>query len=204
MESALSRKELEKEARKQDILEIAAELFAKKDFHSVTVDEIAEKIGLSKGTIYLYFDTKENLFFSILIERTKSLMKALQNAVHANEPFNLSIYQFVLTFLEFFQKNVAYFKLMHSEKTRSSIEAHYQMHDYADEIVNKFIASISQLLKRGVEEKYLKSMDILPMAKMLAGILNTFTFYRIFSSSDVSPEEETEMIIDLFLNGVKK
>ena len=62
----LSRKEREKEARKQDILEIAARLFSNRDFHEVTVDEIAEEVGLSKGTLYLYFKNKDELIHEVL------------------------------------------------------------------------------------------------------------------------------------------
>jgi len=204
METALSRKELEIKARKQDILDMAAKLFASKDFHSVTVDEIAEKVGLSKGTIYLYFDNKENIFFSILIERTKSLMQALSQAVESGKPFIECLRHFIFTYLEYFQEHESFFKIMHSEKTRSSMEAHYQMHDYANESIGRFLEIVNALMFKGVEEGHLRSVDVLSMTKMLSGILNTFTYYRIFSTTDASPYEETEVILDLFLHGVQK
>ncbi|MBN2104659.1 TetR/AcrR family transcriptional regulator [bacterium] len=200
----LSRKEQEIEARKKDILEIAAELFAQKDFHGVTMDEIAEKVGLSKGTVYLYFETKENLFFSILIDRTKSLMLSLKDTIQSEVSFEASLRDFVFTFLTYFQKHKAYFKLMHSEKTRASMDAHYQMHDYAKEIFNQFNDILAELIKKGVADHCLRSVDIFSMVKMLGGILNNFTYYQIFISSTMSPAGETELIIDLFLNGVKK
>ena len=55
----MNRKEMEKEARKKDILDAAARLFSEKGFHEVKVDDIAEKVGLSKGTIYLYYENKD-------------------------------------------------------------------------------------------------------------------------------------------------
>ena len=174
-----TRKEREIEARKLDIMKTAAILFSRKDFHSVSVDEIADQVGLSKGTIYLYFETKENLFFSILIDRTKNLLKALNRAVLLDS-FETSLQHFIRTYLDYFQKHEAYFKLMHSEKTRSSLEAHYQLHDYATEIMGQFMSTITQLLNIGIRENVLRALDVTDMAKGLAGLLNTFTFYRIF------------------------
>ena len=198
-----TRKEREIAARKLDIMKTAAILFSRKDFHSVSVDEIADQVGLSKGTIYLYFETKENLFFSILIDRTKNLLKALNRAVLLDS-FETSLQHFIRTYLDYFQKHEAYFKLMHSEKTRSSLEAHYQLHDYATEIMGQFMSTITQLLNIGIRENVLRALDVTDMAKGLAGLLNTFTFYRIFSSSGKSPEDECETIMELFLNGVKR
>jgi len=198
-----TRKEREIEARKLDIMNTAATLFARKDFHGVSVDEIADQVGLSKGTIYLYFETKENLFFSILIDRTRSLLTALNQAVLLDS-FEASLKQFIWTFMDYFQSHEAYFKLMHSEKTRSSIEAHYKMHDYATEIMGQYMSTIILLLQKGIRQNYLRVLDVTAMAKALAGLLNTFTFYRIFSTSDNSPEEDCELIMELFLNGVRQ
>jgi AcrR family transcriptional regulator len=198
-----TRKEREVEARKLDIMKAAAILFSHKDFHSVSVDEIADKVGLSKGTIYLYFETKENLFFSILIDRTKNLLKALNQAALL-EPFETSLRHFIWTYLDYFQKHEAFFKLMHSEKTRSSLEAHYQMHDYATEMLGQFMSTLTRLLQNGIRQNVLRVLDATDMAKGLAGLLNTFTFYRIFTPSGKSPEDDCETIMELFLNGVRR
>ncbi len=52
----------QKEARPKEIVEAALEVFARGGFAGTRLDDVAEKIGISKGTIYLYFDTKEDLF----------------------------------------------------------------------------------------------------------------------------------------------
>jgi len=46
------------------ILEVAETVFAEKGFHATKVDEIASRAGVAKGTVYLYFKSKEHLFFS--------------------------------------------------------------------------------------------------------------------------------------------
>jgi TetR/AcrR family transcriptional regulator, repressor of fatR-cypB operon len=63
---AITRKEREKQARQQDILKAARELFIKKGYHETTLEEIARHAEFGKGTIYNYFSSKEELFFGII------------------------------------------------------------------------------------------------------------------------------------------
>ena len=67
-------------ARKKSIIDAAVQLFSERDFHEVRIDDIAEKVGLAKGTIYLYFENKDQLFLSIIIERTRTLKESLEKA----------------------------------------------------------------------------------------------------------------------------
>lgn len=57
--------ERQKQARRQALLDIAWELFLATDYGSLTIAEIAARAGLAKGTVYLYFATKEELFLAI-------------------------------------------------------------------------------------------------------------------------------------------
>ena len=50
------------EAKERAILEAAAKVFAMKPFHGVLIDEIASDAGIGKGTIYRYFETKDELY----------------------------------------------------------------------------------------------------------------------------------------------
>jgi TetR/AcrR family transcriptional regulator len=58
-------KEREREQRRNDIINAARKLFVDRDFDEVSMDEIAENIGLGKSTLYLYFKNKEALYFAI-------------------------------------------------------------------------------------------------------------------------------------------
>ncbi len=56
----------EKKAKRQLLLDAAAEIFARKGYHATRVSEIAERAGVAKGTVYEYFRTKEELFYALL------------------------------------------------------------------------------------------------------------------------------------------
>ena len=201
----ISRKDMEREARRRAILNTAIQLFSEYGFYEVKVDQIADQVGLSKGTIYLYFENKEALFFSIITEKADELVNSLKSSVKEADSFIVSLKQFVTSYLKFFKENDAFFKIMHSTKSRISAETHYKFHDYAKDVYQIFYDLICRMIKQGQKENILRPDRTEAMCKVLRGILNSYTFHRIFDpgSSSVPVEEEAEEVVELFIKGAQ-
>jgi AcrR family transcriptional regulator len=60
-----ARKDEDKQQRRQDIIVLAWQLFERMDYDAITIAEVARQAGLAKGTIFLYFRTKEELFLAV-------------------------------------------------------------------------------------------------------------------------------------------
>ncbi len=82
------RREREKEQRRNTILDAAEKVFFSKGLNLTTMDEVAEKAELSKGTLYLYFKSKEELFFGIAC-RALTLLKEMFEAAANSKPTGL-------------------------------------------------------------------------------------------------------------------
>jgi AcrR family transcriptional regulator len=74
------------EARRNQILDAAASVFAKKGYHRATTKEIASVAGVSEGTIYNYFDNKADLLIGMMTRLTElsELPQELEGALHAD------------------------------------------------------------------------------------------------------------------------
>lgn len=81
--STEARRLREKEQRKQTILKTAERIFAEKGFNETPMDEIAEAAELSKGTLYLYFKSKEELAFAIFHKNLLELKAMIQQAAQS-------------------------------------------------------------------------------------------------------------------------
>src|SRR6266853_2784518 len=84
-----SRRERRKESRPSELLAAALELFVERGFAATRLDEVAARAGVSKGTLYLYFSSKEELFKAVirsgivpLIERGERLLEEHQGPAH--------------------------------------------------------------------------------------------------------------------------
>ena len=75
------RREREKEKRRNDIIDAAERVFFSKGHEDATMDDVAEEAELSKGTLYLYFKNKEDLYLAIHLRGNKILHELFKNAV---------------------------------------------------------------------------------------------------------------------------
>lgn len=84
----LERREREKELRKQLIIEAAEKVIFSKGYDKATMDDVATESELSKGTLYLYFKSKEEVYLAIILRGMKILREMFETAV-AKEPNGL-------------------------------------------------------------------------------------------------------------------
>ena len=106
------RKEKEREIRRSEIIDAAEKLFFSKGYDGVSMDDVAKKTELAKGTLYLYFTNKESLFFAI-VQRGMLIMNAmLEEGVKKAETGVDKLYSTGISYYRFYQQYPDYFKLM--------------------------------------------------------------------------------------------
>lgn len=103
--SSEERRRKEKENRKNSILKAARKLFFERGFKSVTVDLIAAKAEVSKGSIYLYFDSKEEIYTQILISANIERHKLVENFVKQEGTAADLLLAFASDYVDFFLEN---------------------------------------------------------------------------------------------------
>lgn len=81
-----ARRQADKAARRQELLDAAITLFEEAGGEMPSVDQVARRAGLAKGTVYLYFGAKEEIFLALLAERindwVSAVIRAIENAFH--------------------------------------------------------------------------------------------------------------------------
>jgi AcrR family transcriptional regulator len=82
---ARARRDEDKEGRRRQLLEAAAQLFARTPYAELRMAEVAELAGLAKGTLFLYFPTKEALFLALLDERLGAWFERLDGLLSRAE-----------------------------------------------------------------------------------------------------------------------
>ncbi|OHB52909.1 MAG: hypothetical protein A2Y10_19500 [Planctomycetes bacterium GWF2_41_51] len=111
----LSRREREKSKHKQEILDSAIRLFSEKGFYNVSMQEIAEKSEFGVGTLYNFFESKEQLFVELMevgIEKFGQLLIPLLDSEEAEEK---KISDFIQAHIELMESNIELIKLYISQ-----------------------------------------------------------------------------------------
>jgi len=100
------------------ILECASEVFARREFHEVLTDDIAATLGIGKGTIYRYFDSKEALYFATIVEGIQGMHAAVTTALEQPAPIAIRLERLVATILSYFWNRRDFFILLHRHEPK--------------------------------------------------------------------------------------
>jgi AcrR family transcriptional regulator len=113
------RKEREKLQRRKDIIDAAEKIFFSRGFDSATMDEIAAAAELSKGTLYLYFKSKEDLQFAIFMRGSDILMQMMNKNLSGGSSGYQRLLELAESFIRFSREKQHYFNLfMYYESSR--------------------------------------------------------------------------------------
>lgn len=109
-----SRRQKEKEDRKEAILAAAREVFFEQGIRRATVDDIAARAEVAKGTVYLYFETKETILAHLLLEGLDTLGQQLEAAYDEDHRLSAEtrLRQLAAAYLNFYHAQGDYFRLM--------------------------------------------------------------------------------------------
>jgi TetR/AcrR family transcriptional regulator len=108
------RRAREKAQRRQEILNAARQEFFERGFHRPTVDDVATRAQVSKGTIYLYFESKEEILAHLLLEGLDLLLKDMETSYdpESTPSAETALQALVDTYLNFCQSHPNYFRLI--------------------------------------------------------------------------------------------
>lgn len=149
------RKEREKEQRRNDILDAAETVFFSKGVENSTMDEVAAAAEYSKGTLYLYFKNKNELFHGIICRALEKLYEMFATSV-VDKPNGLdkirsigrAYHQFYVTETEYFMA------LMHQDKLEVDKETLENSSSFqcCQDVGNKIFDFIKQCIVEGIED----------------------------------------------------
>jgi TetR/AcrR family transcriptional regulator len=152
------RKEREKEHRKEEILDAAQRVFFEKGLLTATMDEIAEASELSKGTLYLYYKSKEDLYLAVMMRGMETLYDLCEHIVVSNCSTVQKMVNFVKMYSDFFSTHRSFFRMFHFFQTP---QFHKQV---SEEMLQTCTAqsgrlweSVIKILKQGMEEGSIRS-----------------------------------------------
>src|SRR6266446_2990919 len=110
-----TKKDVVTEFRSAGILEAARTVFAKKGFHDTTVDAIAEAAGVAKGTVYLYYRSKQDIYIEALRFGFASLITTLERKIEDTSGVDRKLRAFIAAKLAYCEANRDFFKIYYSE-----------------------------------------------------------------------------------------
>ncbi len=211
-----SRKEWEKEQRRNRIIDIAQELMLKEGYSGITIEEIARTAGYNKRTIYLYFIDKEDIFLAVVLRGQHILKEALQKAFLKGDD-NAAYERLGRAFFNFSFEHPGFFALIMEYESR--VHVYYgdpvnedsksfrtQCQNESNEYGRIVTDAIESDLKAGVIKSLLTPRQLMIMLwAQIFGVMQILLMRRkMFRESfGISHEEFFEYFLSVIRRGLK-
>jgi TetR/AcrR family fatty acid metabolism transcriptional regulator len=182
------------------IIRAATKVFAKKGFYQAKVSEIAKEAKVADGTIYLYFENKDDILISLFEEQMKLVLENMKSEI-TNEPNAVKkIQKFALTHLKLIEQNKDMAEIIQVELRQSS----KFMKEYANEKFAEYLNLISGIIREGQTQGVFKQSVLPGIAKRaFFGALDEMSRFWVLSSrKKYDIETAAKQISDYFLSGL--
>jgi AcrR family transcriptional regulator len=188
-----------KEDRPQEITEAAFAAFAEKGFTATRVEEVARRAGVSKGLLYLYFKTKEELFKAVIRSVVRPRLDALTRTLDSPDSSAEAIIRGpVLDFMKRVPGSPVsvVIRLLISEAPKHPDLVDY----YWDNVASRGLAALRQLLERGVANGEFRESAVNELPQLfVAPVMMSIVWGIVFADRSLDTDKLIETHVDMIL-----
>jgi AcrR family transcriptional regulator len=187
--------------RRQSIIEAGARLFAELGFAGCEMERVATELRIAKGTLYLYFPGKQDLFFACVDLGMQQMQAAVRIAAETTtDPFEM-ISRAIRAYLAFFDENPHYVELLIQERANFKHRKRPTYFEHRDANRGPWRQLYADLIAAG------QLRDDIPIERMLDTIGNLMygtMFTNLFIGRSVSLDEQFNAILEIALRGITR
>jgi AcrR family transcriptional regulator len=201
---APKRRSRRKDARPTEIVDAALALFTERGFAATRLEDVAARAGIGKGTIYLYFPTKEDLFRAVVRQRLVPNLDAIEGMIAGHGGSNAELLGTIIARAQqlITSDTAAIPKLVLAESGNFPAIARL----YAEEVAKRGVAILEQVFARGIASGEFRPLDPHCLVPLFTGPLLQMALWQqsLGRHTDIQfdPAKVIETHISVFLRGI--
>lgn len=197
-----TKREVLTEFRMAELLEAARKVFAEKGFHEATVDEIADVAGVAKGTVYLYYQSKQAIYWAALERGIAALHDEVKAELAGEKTLENKVKAFIAIKICYFEKNRDFFKIYLSEF--GSVFTHpAQLHKRFGDLYLQQARMLEAVLREGIKRKAIRNIHPEAAALAISDLTRGIITQRLLGWSKANVESDIRFVFDLVWRGIR-
>lgn len=186
--------------KRQQIIRAATKIFAHDGYYNARVSDIAKEAGIAHGTVYLYFDSKEELLITIFDEQMAELVSYVRTEVEKEKGAFEKLHRMITIQMQLIETNRELTELL-------LIEFRHSSKFFEDSSLDRtldYIKLIGDVLKEGIDEGIIREdVDVSTAATMLFCSIEGIVTRWILEDAQYSLEETANTVMEIFLDGIR-
>lgn len=188
--------------RIDQILNAATAVFAQRGFHDARMDDIVDESGLSKGALYWYFKSKDDIISAILVNLFERELADLQRLITAEGPASHRIMEFTRNSMDDMKRMMRilpityefYALAFRNKKVRQTLRKY----------LRNYMEILLPIIRQGIQQGEFRSIEPKETAIALGAVIEGTTVLWIFDRETVNLERDIETGVAYILEGIKR
>jgi AcrR family transcriptional regulator len=185
------------------MLAAALELFSRKGYHNVSMQEIAEKAEFAIGTLYKFFQNKEDLYKALVLEQCDRFEEALTEALERPQDEVEKLRQYVRTKSDRFRSHLPFVRLFLAESRGVSFNLKAGLNEELRHRYYHFIERLASIFAQGMDNRHFNNLaDPYFMAVALDSVVDASLLLWLDAPQRHPYPEDPDTILDIFFKGL--
>jgi AcrR family transcriptional regulator len=186
--------------RRQQIMEAALTCFARKGYHKTTMDDIVAESGLSKGTLYWYFENKDDLFVSLVtsffLEMRQDIDVVLKQQTSASDKLRMVTNEFV----GYFEEVEEFLNVFFEFWMQSTLNE--QLNQLFSSFLVQYREKIAGIIAEGIAAGEFKEVDAKQLAWTVMAAYDGLWIYKMLAPDEVNLGRANQAFLETIFGGL--
>jgi len=194
------------EDKKLQILKAAQQVFARYGYYKSTMDDIAQAMGMRKGSLYYYYKSKDEIFRDVILTESQQFLKELAKAISPIKVPRKKIIRLINFRLEYFQQVVN----LHQLTIQAVLEFKPLVVKLYKNYMDQEIQMLADIIEAGIRRGDFRKCDTSQVARAILTLSEAIKFREFHTTNALSAadidytliRQEIEYIVNLILDGL--
>ncbi len=197
-----TRRERERLRHRNEILDAAEALLARKNFHECSMAEIAQEAEFAVGTLYNFFESKDELYVALLDRIGEEFMAEFERRAAGQEDPVEALGELVRLKAEFLRAHGPALRLFFESRPAAPVAARARAEQSLDRRYKKYFRELTNIIRRGVDAGAFAARDPKLLAAFFEGASHSVVLWLDEEAPDEpAPDAAAERVLPLFLQG---
>jgi AcrR family transcriptional regulator len=184
--------------KRQSIQEAVIRLMCREGLRSVTMERVAQEVGIAKGTVYLHYRDKQELLDSVKESALEPLRTKVDEILHGDATPERKLRAYALRYLAYFDERRDLFRILLYEREVVRVQgSRYQTDRY-----RYLVEETARVIREGIRDGCFRDVDPYMVGAMFVEAVIAIVNQRLLTDRPASVEDDATLIGDVFLRGI--
>lgn len=186
--------------KRQSIQEAVIRLMCREGLKSVTMERVAQEVGIAKGTVYLHYRDKQELLDAVKESALAPVTAKIDDILRGSDPADRKLRAYALRYLTYFDDHRDLFRiLLYEHEVMGARGSRFQTQRY-----RRLLQETSRVIREGIRGGVFRDVDPHKAAAMFIEANLAVANQRLLTEKPAPVEEDASLVADIFINGLRR